>query len=123
MTVITPIIFGAVNEAAPYPRHQPVYFTRAELNNILRLYGRMVAAGHWRDYSIDQGDGTIAFSVYRRASEMPDYRIVKEPALARRQGAFRLTGASGTILKRGHELATVLKPLDAKLLKLVPREG
>lgn len=119
MTVITPIVFGAAGAAAP--KQQPAYFTRAELNDMLRLYGHMVAAGHWRDYSIDRGDGQIAFSVYRRTSEMPDYRIVKEPALARQQGAFRLIGTAGAILKRGHDMKSVLKPLDAKLLKLVAR--
>ncbi|GAB4151924.1 MAG: hypothetical protein Tsb0016_24230 [Sphingomonadales bacterium] len=118
MTVITPFT-SAAKAASAAARKAPVAFTRAELNDILRIYGHMVAAGQWRDYSIDRGHGQIAFSVYVRASEMPQYRIVKEPALAARQGAFRLVGPSGAILKRGHELASALKPLAAKLLKLV----
>jgi len=79
----------------------------------------MVAAGHWRDYSIELGDGLIGFSAYRRTSEMPHCRIVKEPRQAARHGAFRLIGAGGVVLKRGHRLKTVLKPLETKLLKLV----
>ena len=119
MTVITSFTTAAQVASAPSARKAPVAFTRAELNDILRIYGHMVAAGQWRDYSIDLGDGQIAFSVYVRASEMPQYRIIKEPALAARQGAFRLIGPTGAILKRGHDLASALKPLAAKLLKLV----
>lgn len=96
----------------------PVTFERRELDLILRLYGRMVAAGEWRDYAIDHLSDRAVFSVFSRTSETPLYQIVKNPRLARRQGAFGVIAASGMILKRGHELARVLNVLD-KTLKLV----
>lgn len=96
----------------------PVTFERRELDLILRLYGRMVAAGEWRDYAIDHLSDRAVFSVFRRTSEVPLYQIVKNPKLARRQGAFGVVAAGGAILKRGHELARVLNVFD-KTLKLV----
>lgn len=93
----------------------PVAFLRVELDRILRLYGQMVAAGEWRDYAIDHLADRAVFSVYRRASEFPLYRIVKDPALARRQGAFAVIAADGRILKRGHDLDRVLAVFDRKL--------
>ena len=103
-------------------RHQrmdiPVTFDRRELDLILRLYGRMVAANEWRDYAIDHMSDRAVFSVFRRTSETPLYRIVKDPSLARRQGAYSVVSASGLILKRGHELGRVLGVFD-KTLKLV----
>ncbi|MBX3572078.1 MAG: DUF2794 domain-containing protein [Mesorhizobium sp.] len=96
----------------------PVAFDRRELDQILRLYGRMVAANEWRDYAIDHMSDRAVFSVFRRTSETPLYRIVKDPSLARRQGAYSVVSASGLILKRGHELARVLTVFD-KTLKLV----
>lgn len=93
----------------------PVGFQRSELDRILRLYGRMVAAGEWRDYAIDHLPDRAVFSVYRRASEFPLFRIVKDPALARRQGAFAVVAADGRIVKRGHELDRVLAVFDRKL--------
>lgn len=96
----------------------PVTFDRRELDLILRLYGRMVAANEWRDYAIDHMSDRAVFSVFRRTSETPLYRIVKDPSLARRQGAYSVVSASGLILKRGHELARVLSVFD-KTLKLV----
>jgi hypothetical protein len=89
-----------------------VFFTRAEFRAILDLYGRKVAAGEWRDYAIDFGRERAVFSVFRRASEVPLYRIEKNPRLARRQGAFSVIAATGLILKRGHDLARVLAILD-----------
>ena len=90
-------------------------FTRLELNAILNLYGRKVAAGEWRDYAIDFGREKAVFSVFRRASEVPLYRIEKNPKLALRQGAYSVVAATGHILKRGHDLARVLGVLDKKL--------
>lgn len=92
----------------------PVTFHRRELDLILRVYGRMVASGEWRDYAIDHMKDRAIFSVYRRTSEVPLYQIHKTPALARRQGAFSVMAASGLILKRGHELARVLAVFDEK---------
>jgi len=92
-----------------------VTFTRLELNRILNLYGRMVAAGEWRDYAIDFLKDRAVFSIYRRASEVPLYRIEKDPKLARKQGAYSVIAASGQILRRGHELDRVLLVLERKL--------
>lgn len=96
----------------------PVTFDRRELDTILRLYGRMVAANEWRDYAIDHLPDRAVFSVFRRASEIPLYQIVKTPSLARRQGAWSVVSATGMILKRGQELVRVIAVLERKL-KLV----
>lgn len=96
----------------------PVTFHRRELDAILRLYSRMVADGEWRDYAIDHLKDRAVFSVFRRTSEVPLYRIEKNPKLARKQGAFAVIAASGLILKRGQDLEQVLKVLD-KAPKLV----
>lgn len=93
-------------------------FDRRELNQILTLYGRKVAAGEWRDYAIDFGREKAVFSVFRRSSEVPLYRIEKNPKLARRQGAFSVITATGLILKRGHDLGRVLAVLD-KAMRVV----
>lgn len=87
-------------------------FNRRELNQILTVYGRKVATGEWRDYAIDMGRDTAVFSVFRRTSEVPLYRIEKTPRLARRQGAFSVVSATGHILKRGPDLSRVLGALD-----------
>jgi hypothetical protein len=96
-----------------------VAFDRGELDAILRVYGRRVASGEWRDYAIDQLEDRAVFSIFRRTSEMPIYRVEKIPALARKQGAYRVVAATGAILKRGHELAGVLRILDKPKLALV----
>ena len=98
--------------AAPTPC---VTFERRELDRILGLYGRMVAAGEWRDYAIDFLRDRAVFSVFRRASEVPIYRIEKDPRLARKQGIYSVISASGLILRRGHELDRVLLVIDRKL--------
>lgn len=92
-----------------------VTFDRRELNELLNLYGRMVAAGEWRDYAIDFLRDKAQFSVFRRSSEVPLYRIVKDPSLARRQGAYSVVTATGLILKRGAELGRVLRVFDKRL--------
>ena len=101
------------------PRAGRIFFERRELKRILRLYGRMVALGEWRDYAIDGLAEAAVFSVFRRASEAPFYRIEKRPSLARRQGQWAVINQSGHILKRGHELEQVLKVFDKGLLKAV----
>ena len=115
-----PMRGGGSGHVVPFPTAAPkqVTFNRDELRQILNLYGRMVAEGEWRDYAIDFARDKAVFAVYRRTSEMPLYRIVKDPALARRQGAYAVVAASGLVLKRGHELARVLAALD-KPLRLV----
>jgi hypothetical protein len=102
----------------PIPRQ--VAFNRRELNTILRVYGRKVAEGEWRDYAIDHMEDRAVFSIFRRASEMPMYRVEKIPELSRKQGAYRIVAATGLILRRGHELANVLRFLDRPKLSLVP---
>src|SRR6476660_2546622 len=94
-----------------------VTFDRHELNRILTIYGRMVAAGEWRDYALDFLDEVAVFSVFRHASEMPLFRIEKRPKLRAKQGQYSVVAAGGLILKRGHELSQVLKVFDKKLLK------
>lgn len=91
------------------PRNGVVFFERRELDRLLRLYGRMVAAGEWRDYAIDGLADRAIFSVFRHASEQPAYHIEKRPDLALRQGAWSVTGHGGLILKRGHHLEPVLR--------------
>ncbi len=96
-----------------------VTFSRRELNRILDLYGRKVAAGEWRDYAIDFFKDRAVFSVFRRTSEVPLYRIEKNPKLARRQGAFSVISATGLIVRRGHELDRVLRSIDVSLSLVV----
>ncbi|CCA92930.1 conserved hypothetical protein [Novosphingobium sp. PP1Y] len=86
---------------------------------ILDLYGRMVAAGLWRDYAMDFGKDAANFSAFRRAAERPQARVEKRPALRGKQGMWTLFGEAGQVLKRGHELAGILSPLERKLLKVV----
>jgi hypothetical protein len=100
----------------PLAPRDRVTFSRRELDRILGLYGRMVAAGEWRDYAIDFLRDRAVFSVFRRASEVPIYRIEKNPKLARRQGAYSVISVTGLILKRGHELDRVLRVLDKSLV-------
>ncbi len=97
---------------------ETVTFDRAELRDILNLYGRKVAEGEWRDYAIDFGREKATFSIFRRAAEYPLYRVEKVPKLARKQGAYSVVTTTGLVLKRGHELRRVLDVLDRKL-KLV----
>ncbi len=101
------------------PSTPVVFFDRRELDQLLRLYGRMVAAGEWRDYAINGLRDFAAFAVFRRSSEAPLYRIEKHPDLARRQGAWAVVGQGGVVLRRGHELSQVLKMFDRGRLKLV----
>lgn len=104
----------AGNGVIPFPapaKPATVTFDRRELSELLNLYGRMVAAGEWRDYALDFGRERAVFSIFRRASEIPLYRIVKDPALARRQGAYSVIAQGGLILKRGQDLAQVLRVL------------
>lgn len=115
----------ASNRGAPsvvaFPGRPPLQigFARIELNRILDLYGRMVAAGQWRDYAMDFDRDAAMFSAFRRSSERPEIRIEKRPALHARQGMWTLFGEVGQVLKRGHELPGVLAPVERRLLKIV----
>jgi hypothetical protein len=101
------------------PRTPVVFFDRPELDRLLRLYGRMVAAGEWRDYGIDGGRECATFSVFRRSGEAPLYRVEKRPALARRQGAWSVLAQGGVTLRRAHELDQVLKVFDTRKFRVV----
>jgi hypothetical protein len=106
----------------PFPANRApsqVGFERTELTRILDLYGRMVAAGEWRDYAMDFRKDHAAFSAFRRTAEVPQMRVEKRPALRGKQGMWALFGEHGQVLKRGHELAGVLAPLERRLLKVV----
>ena len=101
--------------------HAPeqVAFHRTELNVILSLYGRMVAAGEWRDYGMSHLRDVAVFSVFRRTAEFPLYRIEKRPKLRLRQGQYAVLGMDGQILKRGNDLRQVLRVLERKLIRAV----
>ncbi len=109
MSGVTPLFGGAAQ----------VVFDRHELDSIMQIYGRMVAAGHWRDYAIDFGRDAAVFSAFRRAAERPEYRVVKDPSLRQRQGQYALISEAGATLKRGNDLAAILAPVARKLMKLV----
>ena len=96
-----------------------VFFERLELDRLFRFYGRMVAAGEWRDYALDALPDCALFSVYRRTSEAPLYQIEKRPEDARKQGAFSVRAVDGRVLRRGHDLARVLAVLEPKYMQLV----
>jgi glycine/D-amino acid oxidase-like deaminating enzyme len=112
LSVVTPF---------PHPRdRRPVAaFDRKELQRILDLYGRMVAAGHWRDYGMWFDPDVAVFAAFRRSAERPVVRIEKSPHHRLKQGAFTLVGEHGVVLKRGHELSLVLAPLERRLMRLV----
>jgi hypothetical protein len=97
-------------------------FDRLELNRILTIYGRMVAAGEWRDYALDFLDDVAAFSIFRRSSEIALFRVEKRPRLKSKQGQYAVVAAGGQVLRRGHELAQVLKIFDKKFLKALAAE-
>jgi Protein of unknown function (DUF2794) len=97
----------------------PVSFDRRELGVILGLYGKMVAMGEWRDYGISSLRDLAVFSVFRRTAEQPLYRIEKRPALRNRQGLYSVVGMDGHVLRRGHDLAAVLRVLERKLIRPV----
>lgn len=107
----------------PFPLHAAraaqVGFERDELQRILDLYGRMVAAGLWRDYAMNFDRDAASFSGFRRSAERPEARIEKRPALRSKQGMWTLFGEGGQVLKRGHELSGVLSVLERRLLKVV----
>jgi hypothetical protein len=112
MTVQPPIPFSPAKD-------EKVAFHRTELSVILSLYGRMVAAGEWRDYGMSFLKDVAIFSVFRRTAEHPIYRIEKRPRLRARQGMYAVIGMDGQVLKRGHDLPTVLRVLERKLIRIV----
>ncbi len=118
MTVLQPPPFNA---APVMP--EVVSFDRRELGAILALYGRMVAAGEWRDYGISSLREVAVFSVFRRTAENPLYRIEKRPKLRARQGMYAVVAMDGNVLRRGHDLGPVLSVLERKLIRLVNKQA
>ena len=120
------LYWGANAESAtnrtPETRDTRIRFDRFELKRILNTYGRMVMAGEWRDYAIDFRDEAAVFSVFRSAAEIPLYSIEKRPKLKDRQGQYSVVAAGGQVLGRGHDLTSVLRVLERKLLKAVAAE-
>ena len=112
MTIQTP---------SPFEAPAQVAFHRTELALILGLYGRMVAAGEWRDYGISNLRDIVVFSIFRRTAENPLYRIEKNPRLRLRQGQYAVVGMDGQVLKRGNELKSVLQVLERKLIRLIEK--
>lgn len=112
---------GNTGSIIAFPGRIPnqVGFEREELQRILDLYGRMVAAGEWRDYAMDFTRDCAVFAAFRRSAERPQTRIEKRPALRNRQGMWTLYGEHGQILKRGHELPGLLAPVERRLLKSI----
>ncbi len=110
-----------MGEIYPFPgaSSPQIGFERSELKRIIDLYGRMVAAGLWKDYAVEFGSDHAAFWAFRRTAERPEYRIEKRPALRNRQGMWALIGEAGMVLRRGHELGPVLAPIERRLLKVV----
>ncbi len=101
------------------PQAGPVFFDRRELDQILRVYGRMVASGEWRDYAVVGHRDVAEFAVFRRSGDAPSYRIEKRPALRLRQGQWAVIGEGGVILRRGRELAQVLRVFDSRRFSVV----
>lgn len=113
-----------VQPPTPFPFASPppeqVSFDRRELGQILAVYGRMVAAGEWRDYGISALREVAVFSIFRRAAENPLYRVEKRPKLRAKQGIYAVVGIDGQILRRGADLAAVLRVIEKKLIRPVP---
>jgi hypothetical protein len=109
-----------MGEILPFPGSSSpqIGFSRTELKRIIDLYGRMVAAGLWRDYAVEFGRDGAAFWAFRRTAERPEYKIEKRPS-RRNQGLWALINEAGVVVRRGDELGPVLAPLERRLLKVV----
>jgi hypothetical protein len=112
-------MYQDVHQIASTQPKLPIHFHRTELALIMSLYGRMVAAGEWRDYGISPLKDVAVFSIFRRTAEHPIYRVEKRPKLASKQGIYAVIGMDGRILKRGHDLKAVLRVLERKMIRLV----
>lgn len=112
---------GPIPFPMPPPTPEVVSFDRHELGKILSLYGRMVAAGEWRDYGIAALREVAVFSIFRRAAENPLYRVEKRPRLRAKQGQYAVLGPEGQVLRRGHDLELVLRVLERKLIRAIDK--
>ena len=115
---------GSSGQIVAFPNNAggQVGFDRDELQRILDLYGRMVAAGQWRDYAMDFDRHAATFAAFRRTAERPQARVEKRPALRNKQGMWTLFGEHGQVMKRGHDLGNVLAPMERRLLKAVDED-
>ncbi len=113
MAIVTPL-FDAARQGT-----RQVPWERAELTRLMDLYGRMVAAGEWRDYAMSMEKDEARFAAFRRAADRPEITIVKRPSLSRKQGMYALIGEQGQVLKRGGDLKALLAPVERRLVKLV----
>jgi len=104
---------------AVFQQNSLQFFSRQEMNLILNIYGRLVSAGHLKDYAISEDSNYVTFGFFKRASERPAYRIIKDPRLRKKQGMFVIIGADGQVLKRGNCLKNLLKFFEPKLIRLV----
>lgn len=116
-TSVMPVLLPTIPLAAHLP--EQVHFDRAELAAILSVYGRMVACGEWRDYAISALRELAVFAVFRRTAETPLYRIEKRPRLRARQGMYAVVGMDGQVLRRGHDLAAVLRVLERRAIRAI----
>ena len=107
------------DSSGPLAAKGPVFFERRELDQLLRVYGRLVAAGDWRDYSLAGGADVAEFAVYVRSGDAPLYRVEKRPALQTRQGQWAVIGQGGQVLKRGRDLSQVLRVFDARRFQVI----
>ncbi|MAL89467.1 MULTISPECIES: DUF2794 domain-containing protein [unclassified Brevundimonas] len=107
------------DSSGPFAAKGPVFFERRELDQLLRIYGRLVAAGDWRDYSLVGGADVAEFAVYARSGDAPLYRVEKRPALQSRQGQWAVIGQGGQVLKRGRDLAQVLRVFDSRRFQVI----
>jgi hypothetical protein len=110
---------SVVSPFPPRDRRPITSFDRAELMRIMDLYGRMVSAGHWRDYALGHHPDHAVFAAFRRATERPEIRIEKRPHLRLKQGQYALVSEHGIVLKRGHDLGAILAPLERRFMRLV----
>ena len=110
-----------MGDVYPFPggSSPQIGFTRAELSRIIDLYGRMVAAGFWKDYALEFGKDHAAFWAFRRSAERPEFKIEKRPSLRNKQGMWALVSEGGMVLRRGHELGPILAPVERRLMKVV----
>ncbi len=96
----------------------PIMWTRQELTLLFNIYGRFVARGEWRDYGISATHDRAVFAIFRKSHEAPLYRIEKMPHLQKKQELYHLTHISGRIIRRGQDLAQLLKFFDKRRLHL-----
>ena len=94
-------------------------FNKKELAIILKLYGKMVARGEWRDYGISMDKEVSVFSIYRHSAEYPIYRVKKTLKKSNNKNIFSVITMDGTILNSSSDLLSVLKPLSLNLIKRI----